>query len=117
MLKVKRIYESYTKNDGFRILVDRLWARGLTKEEAKVDLWLKDVAPSADLRKWFAHDPAKWEGFKKRYFQELKNKSNLIKVIKDKLKGGTVTLVYGAKDEKHNDAIAFKEYLEGKHYD
>ena len=114
MFKIKRVYEPYDKSDGTRILIDRLWARGLTKEKAKFDLWLKDIAPSADLRKWFGHDPAKWEEFKKRYFMELKNKTDLINAIKDKLKEGTVTLVYGAKDKKHNDAVALKEYLEGK---
>ncbi len=114
MLKIKRVYEPYDKNDGSRILVDRLWARGLTKEKAKIDVWLKDIAPSPDLRKWFGHDPAKWEEFKERYFMELKNKTDLIKAITDKLEEGTVTLVYGAKDEKHNDAVALKEYLENK---
>lgn len=114
MLKIKRVYELYDKSDGFRILVDRLWARGLTKEKAKIDLWLKDIAPSPDLRKWFSHDPAKWQEFKKRYFRELETKNDLIKVIKDRMREGTVTLVYGAKDERHNDAVALKEYLESK---
>lgn len=111
MIKIKRVYESFDKNDGFRILIDRLWPRGLTKEKAKIDIWLKDVAPSDSLRKWFGHDPAKWNEFKKRYFQEIKGKAELIKTIKDKMRKGTVTLAYGAKDIEHNNAQALKEYL------
>lgn len=111
MIKVKRVYQPPQETDGLRVLVDRLWPRGLTKEKAKIDLWLKDIAPSNALRKWFAHDPAKWEEFKKRYFQELKGKTELVKAIKDKIKEGTVSLVYGAKDLEHNNAVALKEYL------
>lgn len=112
MLKTKRVYEPYSKDDGIRILVDRLWPRGLSKDKAKVDLWLRDIAPSTKLRKWFSHDPEKWNDFKKLYFQELRKKRALIKIIRDYLKKGVVTLVYGAKDEKHNNAVALKEYLE-----
>lgn len=111
MIKIKRVYESFSKNDGFRILVDRLWPRGLTKERAKIDLWLKDIAPSDTLRKWFGHDPKKWEEFKKRYFKELKDKAELVKTLEAKIKKGTVTLVYGAKDWEHNNTVALKEYL------
>lgn len=114
MIKLKRAYEMWSKSDGFRILVDRLWPRGISKEKAHLDLWLKDVAPSSDLRKWFTHDLTKWKEFKKRYARELENKSTLIKVIKDKLEKGTVILVYGAKDEKHNDAVVLKEILRDK---
>jgi len=96
-----------------RILVDRLWPRGISKEEAKIDLWLKDIAPSDGLRKWFAHDPAKWSVFKEKYFSELGNKKALIGEIMKKAKGD-VTLLYAAKDEQHNNAQALKEYIENK---
>ena len=103
-IRIKRVYEKPEKEDGFRILVDRLWPRGLTKEKADVDLWLKDIAPSTELRKWFGHDVAKWEEFQKHYLTELHDKSEQITIIKDKLTKGAVTLVYGAKDELHNEA-------------
>jgi uncharacterized protein YeaO (DUF488 family) len=110
--KAKRIYEKPEKADGFRILIDRLWPRGLSKEKARVDEWLKDIAPSDELRKWFSHDPKKWEAFKKRYFGELETKGVLIELIMSKSKGGPVTLLYAAKEEKFNNALALKEYLE-----
>jgi len=110
--KTKRIYEKPEKADGFRILVDRLWPRGLSKEKAQVDEWLKDIAPSDELRKWFSHDPQKWEVFKKRYFGELETKKELIELIVTKSKGKPVTLVYAAKEEKFNNALSLKEYLE-----
>lgn len=112
MIQLKRIYEPYSKSDGYRILVDRLWSRGLTKEKAKVDLWLKDIAPSTELRKWFGHDPAKWNEFKKRYYIELEKNSEVVSKLVELLYKGKVTLVYGAKDEEHNDAVVLKEYLE-----
>jgi len=107
--KIKRVYEKPDKEDGVRILVDRLWPRGLKKEKAKVDIWIKEIAPSTELRKWFAHDPDKWEGFIKRYRQELKKNKEQVSLLKDHLKKGTVTLVYAAKDEEHNEAIVLKE--------
>jgi uncharacterized protein YeaO (DUF488 family) len=110
-IKLKRVYEESAKEDSTRILVDRLWPRGLTKQKANVDIWLKEVAPSTELRKWFHHDPEKWEEFKKRYFLELKNKKEQIEVLKKQLRNGTVTLVYGEKDEEHNEAIVLKELL------
>lgn len=110
-INIKRVYESPDKKDGTRILVDRLWPRGLTKEKAKVDLWLKDIAPSAELRKWFGHDPEKWMEFKKRYQAELNENAASVSQLKEQIKKGTVTLVYGAKDEEHNDAFFLKEYL------
>lgn len=110
-INIKRVYESPDKKDGTRILVDRLWPRGLTKEKAKVDLWLKDIAPSAKLRKWFGHDPEKWMEFKKRYRAELNENAASVSQLKEQIKKGTVTLVYGAKDEEHNDAFFLKEYL------
>jgi uncharacterized protein YeaO (DUF488 family) len=90
MIKIKRIYEMPTQDDGFRILVDRLWPRGLSMDKAKVDLWLKEIAPSNDLRKWYAHDPKKWGEFKKKYFKELDLKKELVNLILKKIKGGKV---------------------------
>jgi len=111
-IKTKRVYEQPDKKDGERILVDRLWPRGLTKEKASVDLWLKEIAPSTELRKWFAHDPAKWKSFRGRYETEIRHNDDLVKVLEDKAKGGTVTLVYGARDENHNEALVLKQFLE-----
>jgi uncharacterized protein YeaO (DUF488 family) len=110
-VKIKRVYEKPSKEDGMRILVDRLWARGLTKQKAAIDLWLKDIAPSTELRKWFAHDPKKWTEFRKKYLQELKENKEQVSIIKEHLKKGTVTLVYGAKDEEHNEAQVLEELL------
>jgi len=112
-LNIKRVYDAEDPADGTRILVDRLWPRGLTKEKAKVDLWLKEIAPSAGLRKWFGHDPAKWTEFKKRYRAELNENTASVSTLKDQIKKGTTTLVYGAKDEEHNDAVLLREYLSG----
>jgi len=110
-VKIKRVYEKTDEKDGKRILVDRLWPRGLTKEKAKVDLWLKEIAPTTTLRKWFAHDPEKWEEFKKRYRIELKNNSEAVETLKDEIKKGPVTLIYGAKDEVHNEARFLKDAI------
>lgn len=109
-LRIKRVYDESVRTDGFRILVDRLWPRGLTKEKAKIDLWLKEIAPSNELRKWYSHDPNKWVEFKRRYFKELKNKKELIDLIRQQK--GIVTLLFGTKEEKFNNAVALKEYLE-----
>ena len=109
-IEIKRVYEKPSERDGMRILVDRLWPRGLTKQKAAIDLWLKDIAPSTELRKWFAHDPEKWIEFKKKYLQELKDKEEQISIIKEHLKK-EVTLVYGAKDEEHNEAHVLEELL------
>lgn len=108
-INIKRVYEKPDKKDGMRILVDRLWPRGLTKEKAEVDLWLKEIAPSAELRKWFGHDPAKWEDFQKQYKQELKKNHEQVLLLKKQLKKGIVTLLYGAKDQEHNEALVLKE--------
>ena len=110
-MKIKRAYERPEKEDGFRILVDRLWPRGLTKEKASVDLWLKDIAPSTELRKWFDHDPVRWDEFRKRYWEELGKNIVESSLLKDQLKKGDVTLVYGSKDEEHNEAIVIKEFF------
>ena len=113
MIKLKRVYESPSPKDGLRVLVERLWPRGLTKERAAVDLWLKDVAPSAELRKWFGHDPARWEQFQERYRQELREKKDAVQLLRQNGKEGTVTLVYAARDEDHNGALALKRFLQG----
>jgi uncharacterized protein YeaO (DUF488 family) len=113
MIKLKRVYEGPSPKDGLRVLVERLWPRGLTKERAAVDLWLKDVAPSPELRKWFGHDPARWEQFQERYRQELREKKEAVQLLKQKGKEGTVTLVYAARDEDHNGALVLKRLLQG----
>lgn len=112
MINIKRVYDFPQREDGVRILVDRLWPRGLSKERAQVDLWLKAIAPSDKLRKWFAHDPAKWEGFEKHYRKELSLKKELLGKVKEaEKKSGTVTLLYSAKDMKYNNAQVLLNYL------
>ena len=114
-IKIERIYDNPRgKDNSFRILVDRLWPRGLSKDKVKFDLWQKDIAPSNSLRKWFGHDEKKWDEFKRRYSKELDKNSDLADTIIDKAKDGSITLLYGAKDEKFNNAVALKEYLEEK---
>ncbi len=112
MFKLKRVYEEPSRDDGFRALAERLWPRGVSKERAQLDLWLKEVAPSPELRKWFNHDPAKWKEFQKRYAAELKDKKDAVRLLKEKAKKGTVTLLYAAHDEEHNGALALKRVLE-----
>jgi uncharacterized protein YeaO (DUF488 family) len=112
-VKVKRVYNDPSTEDGVRILVDRLWPRGLKKEAAKLDEWLKEIAPSDELRKWFGHDPDRWEEFKARYFHELDRQSEVISKLKEKARSGKVTLLFAARDETYNNAVALKEYLEG----
>jgi uncharacterized protein YeaO (DUF488 family) len=112
MIKLKRAYEKPAKDDGERILVERLWPRGRTKLRAKIDLWLKDVAPSTELRRWFGHDPNKWDEFRRRYQKELKENNDLIKLLKRKAKAGTITLIYAARDEEHNGALVLKRFLQ-----
>lgn len=112
-LQIKRVYERPDKEDGMRILVDRLWPRGLTKEKASVDLWLREIAPSTKLRQWFGHDPNKWEEFKQRYRHELEENDEQVWRLRQEIEKGPVTLVYGAKDEEHNGAIVLQEFLSG----
>jgi uncharacterized protein YeaO (DUF488 family) len=112
MIRLKRAYEQPSRSDGLRILVERLWPRGVTKEKAALDLWLKDVAPTPGLRKWFSHDPAKWKQFEQRYWKELNARPAAVALLRRKIKQGTVTLVYAAHDEEHNGALALKEFLE-----
>ncbi len=110
---LKRAYDPPGSQDGTRILVDRLWPRGVSKQKAKIDLWLKEIAPSDSLRKWFNHDPDKWEGFKEKYYRELTSDQNeQMAKLKSTAEKGRVTLVFGAKDERFNNAVALKEYLE-----
>jgi uncharacterized protein YeaO (DUF488 family) len=111
MLKIKRIYDPASPDDGKRILIDRLWPRGMKKEDAKIDEWLKDIAPSDALRKWFAHDPRKWKEFMERYKKEIKDKGEILARLKKEVKQKDVTLLYSARDEEHNNAIALKEML------
>lgn len=115
MIKLKRIYEQSSKNDGFRILVDRLWPRGVSKEDAEIDLWLKEIAPGDELRKWYSHDMNRWEQFRESYMEELNNMSGQIDKIKEiEKEHGTITLLYSAKDESHNNAVVLREFLENK---
>jgi uncharacterized protein YeaO (DUF488 family) len=110
-LQIKRAYDPPDESDGIRILVDRVWPRGITKEKLQADHWLRDIAPSTELRKWFGHDPAKWGEFRRRYEEELAQKSDLLGQIMEQLKHSQVTLVYGAKDEEHNQAVVLQEVL------
>ena len=112
MIQLKRAYEKASSSDGQRILVERLWPRGVTKQRAALDQWLKDVAPSPQLRKWFGHDPARWEQFERRYWKELESNPEAVDLLKRKARQGKVTLVYAARDQEHNGALALKEYLE-----
>ena len=112
-ISVKRVYEPASKADGFRVLVDRIWPRGVTKQRAKVDLWLKTVAPSTKLRKWFDHDPRKWSEFKSRYFAELEAGPAGLEELASQAKDTAVTLVFSARDEQYNQAVALREYLNG----
>jgi uncharacterized protein YeaO (DUF488 family) len=114
MIRLKRVYEPPSRTDGSRILVDRLWPRGLTKERAAVTLWLKDVAPSTELRKWFGHSPARWKRFQARYRKELRENKDVLELLKRKSKAHTVTLVYAARDEQHNEALVLKRILQGR---
>ncbi len=112
MIQIKRVYDKPGKDDGRRILVDRLWPRGVKKEDAKIDGWMKEIAPGDELRKWFSHDPGKWLEFKKRYKEELKGKPELVKQLRLESKRGKVTLLYAAKDTEHNNAAVLKEILD-----
>jgi uncharacterized protein YeaO (DUF488 family) len=111
-IKIKRVYEAPEKSDGFRVLVDRVWPRGMTKEKASIDMWLKEIGPSTALRKWFGHDPERWTEFKKRYMQELKADKEEVATLKQHTSKGAVTLVYSAKDEAHNQAVVIREFLQ-----
>jgi uncharacterized protein YeaO (DUF488 family) len=114
MVQVKRAYELASKDDGARFLVERLWPRGIRKESLNVEDWLKEVAPSTNLRQWFQHDPAKWDEFRKRYFCELEKHPEAWQPLLAQARSGRVTLIYSAHDTEHNNAVALKEFLENK---
>lgn len=111
-ITLKRIYEPVGNQDGLRILVDRLWPRGIRKDAAAIDLWIKDIAPSTALRQWFNHDPKKWDEFKARYFAELDDNQGLLQPLVEATLVGDVSLIYSSRDELHNQAVVLKEYLE-----
>ncbi len=111
MVRIKRIYDPPEPEDGRRVLIDRLWPRGMAKDEARIDEWLKEIAPSDELRQWFGHDPARWEEFASRYREELKGGGELLKRLRTEARKGTVTLLYAAKDTEHNNAVVLKELL------
>jgi uncharacterized protein YeaO (DUF488 family) len=113
-VKLKRAYEQAEAEDGMRILVDRLWPRGVKKEDAAIDQWMKDLAPSTELRKWFGHDPARWEEFRKRYAAEVNGHPEQLQQLRALARKGTVTLVYSARDEEHNDAVALRDLILGR---
>ena len=112
MIKIKRVYDQPSRIDGKRVLIDRLWPRGLRKEDAHIDEWIKEVAPSNELRKWFNHDPDKWAEFKKRFYTELQGRQDMVDGIISSARKGTVTLLFGSKEERFNNAAALKEYIE-----
>lgn len=113
LVRIKRIYAPVAEGDGYRILVDRLWPRGVSKAAARIDLWMRDIAPSTALRQWFNHDPIRWEEFLRRYRIELKAKTALLAMITEQTKTRPVTLLYSAKDEEHNQAVALRRFLLG----
>ncbi len=113
-IQVERVYDPPSTDDGLRVLVDRLWPRGLPKASVKLDEWMKEIAPSNELRQWFGHDESKWKEFQKRYFKELDNHPDLIEQLLQKSHTGKLTLLFAAKDEEHNNAVALKKYLEKK---
>lgn len=111
-IRLKRAYDASARVDGRRVLVDRIWPRGASKDELRLDSWMKELAPSVGLREWFGHDPERWHAFRDRYFQELDKLPDAVGQLLAKCRGGTVTLVYGAKDSHRNNAVALKEYLQ-----
>jgi uncharacterized protein YeaO (DUF488 family) len=111
-IDLKRAYDPPAKSDGRRILVDRMWPRGVAKDDLRIDAWLKDLAPSTELRKWFGHDPTKWDEFRKRYARELEQRSQALEELLGKARTGHVTLVFSARDTEHNNAVALREHLE-----
>ncbi len=114
LIRVKRVYDAPDESDGSRVLVDRMWPRGLSKKRAAVDLWLKDLAPSDELRRWFGHNPERWPEFRKRYHRELDSCSVALKEITTRGRGDVITLLFAARDTHHNNAVALREYLEAR---
>lgn len=113
-IQIKRIYEDASKNDGFRILVDRIWPRGVSKEDANLNEWMKEIAPTTELRKWFDHKEERFDEFSKKYRKELSKHTNLVEELLNKAKEKRLTLLYGAKDENHNQAVVLKQFLENQ---
>ncbi|MCF8085347.1 MAG: DUF488 domain-containing protein [Desulfohalobiaceae bacterium] len=113
-IRTKRIYEPVSEEDGHRVLVDRVWPRGISKEKARIDSWLKELAPSKELRQWFGHDPDKWEEFRKRYFQELAKHREQLDRLAEMARNGPLTLVYSSRETRYNNAVALKSYLESE---
>jgi uncharacterized protein YeaO (DUF488 family) len=111
-IRLKRVYEEPASDDGLRILVERLWPRGLSKERAAVELWIKEVAPSPELRRWYNHDPARWDEFRRRYRAELRRNKDAVEELRRECRGKTVTFVYAARDEEHNSTLVLKDFLE-----
>lgn len=114
MIELKRVYDAPSKQDGKRFLIERLWPRGIRKQDLAMDEWLKEAGPSTELRKWFSHDPAKWEQFRKKYFAELDSRPEAWAPIRDTAGHHTVTLLYSSHDTEHNNAVALKQYVERK---
>lgn len=112
MVRIKRVYDPPEPGDGRRLLIDRLWPRGLTKEAARIDDWIKELAPGTELRTWFGHDPARWDEFQSRYKKELQAKAELLAKLRAEAKKGTITLLFAARDTEHNNAVVLKEMLE-----
>ncbi len=113
-VRLKRAYEAPAAEDGARILIDRLWPRGVSKADAALNQWMKDIAPSTELRKWFGHDPARWEEFRRRYAEELHRNGDLLNQLRTVARQGPVTLVYSAHDEAHNDAVVLRDQVLGR---
>jgi uncharacterized protein YeaO (DUF488 family) len=111
-ISLKRVYEAPSRSDGYRILVDRLWPRGLSKQNARVDLWAKEAAPSAELRRWFSHEPDRWTEFKRRYFKELRGRQESLEPILERIRAGRVTFLFASRESRFNNAVALKEYVE-----
>lgn len=114
MIQLKRAYDAPDRADGKRFLIERLWPRGIKKENLKIDGWLKEAGPSTELRKWFSHDPVKWDGFRQRYFRELDRNRSVLTPIVEASRAGTVTLIYSSHDTEHNNAVALAEYLKNR---
>ena len=111
-VRIKRIYDAPSTDDGYRVLVDRVWPRGVSKKEVRLDRWLKEIAPSTELRRWFAHEPSRWSEFRRRYREELEESPALIQEVAEKARSGSVTLLFSARDQQHNQAVVLCEWLE-----
>lgn len=114
-IRIKRVYDPAVAEDGYRVLVDRVWPRGLRRDESAIDLWLKEAAPSTELRRWFGHSPALWPEFRQRYFRELEGRRGVLSPLLEEAQKRTVTLLFGAREEKYNNAVALREFLEKSH--